>query len=100
MGKKGIIKVGGRNITEQEANKIALLAPHASVAIIKNYEVVKKFKLKLSKDVYNTIECNNPKCITNMEKSPTKFTIISQDPTKVRCNYCERTMLEEEIKIK
>lgn len=97
MGKKGLIKVGGRNLTEAEANKITLLAPYATVSIIKDYNVVKKLKLHLPKEVNNIIECNNPKCITNMEKVPTKFSIISDNPMRVRCNYCERIM--EEIKL-
>ena len=99
MATKGMIKVGGRNLTQEEANKIAILAPNASVAIIKDYNVVKKFKLKLPKQVHSIIQCNNPKCITNMEEAPTKFTILKQDPMRVRCDYCERVMKEEEIKL-
>ena len=59
MGKKGLIKVGGRNLTESEANKITLLAPYATVSIIKDYNVIKKLKLHLPKEVNNVIECNN-----------------------------------------
>ncbi|MFH1642861.1 MAG: aspartate carbamoyltransferase regulatory subunit [Nanoarchaeota archaeon] len=99
VNKKGIVKVGGRNITQDEANKIALLAPSASLSIIQNYNVVKKFKLNLPKNVLNIIKCNNPKCITNMETVPTKFAILKDDPLKARCLYCERVMVEGEIRI-
>lgn len=99
MGKKGIIKVGGRTLTEEELNKVSLLAPHATISVIKNYNVVKKLNLKLPKDVANIIECNNPKCITNLEDVPTRFSILKEAPMSVKCDYCERTMAEEEIKI-
>ncbi len=97
--KKGIIKIGGRDLTEEEVSKIAVLAPHATVSIIKNYDVKKKFKLKLPKQVFNIIQCNNPKCISNMEKIHTKFTISREKPLRVRCDYCERSMDVGDIKI-
>ena len=42
MGKKGIVKIGGKYLTQEEVNKIAIIAPHATVNIIENYEVKKK----------------------------------------------------------
>jgi len=99
MGHKGIIKVGGRTLTKEEQDKIALLAPKATISIIKNFDVTKKFNLECPKEVINIIKCNNPKCITNMEDVLTKFTITNENPTKSRCNYCERTMEEEDIEI-
>lgn len=44
---KDIIKVEGRELTPEEANRVAILAPTANLNIIRNYEVVKKFNLKL-----------------------------------------------------
>jgi aspartate carbamoyltransferase regulatory subunit len=100
MGKKGIIKIGGRNLTKDEVNKIALLAPHASVSLIKGFEIVKKFKLNLDDEVHKIIECNNPKCITNMEDADTKFSVVSEDPLRVRCKYCERIMEKDDINMR
>ena len=42
LGTKGIIKVANRQLTSEEVNKIALVAPHATLNIIKDYEVVSK----------------------------------------------------------
>jgi len=99
MGKKGIVKIGGRNLTEDELNKIALLAPKATIVIIKDYNVTKKLKLTVPKETNNTIICNNPKCITNLEHALTKFSVIREMPLKVKCYYCERSMNEEDIKL-
>ncbi|MFH2027871.1 MAG: aspartate carbamoyltransferase regulatory subunit [Nanoarchaeota archaeon] len=98
MGKKGIIKVGGRGLTEEEVNKIALLAPDATVSTIKDFEVVKKIRLKLPEEVYNILQCYNLGCITNKERIPTKFEVVNKSPLKIRCIYCQR--IQEEIKVK
>ncbi|HHT9152250.1 MAG TPA: aspartate carbamoyltransferase regulatory subunit, partial [Candidatus Hypogeohydataceae bacterium YC40] len=42
LGKKGIIKIEGKVLNQEEANKIALIAPNATLNIIKNFEVVEK----------------------------------------------------------
>ncbi|HIP58325.1 MAG TPA: aspartate carbamoyltransferase regulatory subunit, partial [Archaeoglobus profundus] len=43
MGKKDIVKVEGKFISERELNKIALIAPRATINLIKDYEIQKKF---------------------------------------------------------
>ena len=42
MGSKGIIKISERFFKDDELNKIALVAPNASVNIIRDFEVVEK----------------------------------------------------------
>ena len=39
IGKKGIVKVGGKSLTQEEVNKIAIVAPDATVNLIKSFEV-------------------------------------------------------------
>ena len=39
---KDIVKVEGRELNSKEVDKIALLAPHASINIIRDYVVVEK----------------------------------------------------------
>lgn len=97
MGKKGIIKIGGRFLTEDEVNKISILAPNATLNIIKNYEVKEKIKVKLPSEVCKIIKCSNPKCITNNEKVKTLFRVIKKSPLQVMCNHCERVMEADEI---
>jgi len=98
-GKKGIVKVGGKFLTKDEVNKIALVAPRATVNIIKNYDVKKKIKVNVPEFVGKIIKCSNPKCVTNMEKGvTTKFYVLSKSPLKVRCYYCERKVSEIKLK--
>ena len=99
IGKKGIIKVGGKSLTQEEVNKIAVVAPDATVNIIKNFRVKEKIKVKAPDVVENVIKCSNPVCITNNEQIATKFYVVKKDPLKVKCHYCERIMAKEDIEI-
>jgi aspartate carbamoyltransferase regulatory subunit len=99
IGTKDIVKVENRELVEEEANLLAIFAPQASVNIIKNYEVVKKFKLSLPSKVKNLLVCPNPKCITNHESMSSCFSVQQEDSqVKLKCDYCERTFLQEDIK--
>ena len=55
LGKKGIIKIGGRFLTKEEVDKIAILAPNATVNIIKDYEVKEKIKVQPPSDLLNIL---------------------------------------------
>lgn len=98
-GKKGIIKVGGKTLTKDEVDKIAVIAPKATVNIIQNYEVKEKIKVSVP-DIFNKIiKCSNPNCITNNENVKTIFYVVKKEPLKVKCHYCERSMEKEEIEL-
>ena len=99
MGKKGIIKIGGKNLTKEEVDKIALIAPNATVNIIKNYDVKEKIKVTIPSTINRIIKCSNPNCMTNNEKVTTKFYVLNKNPLKVRCHYCERNMDKEDISL-
>ncbi|MBS3102795.1 aspartate carbamoyltransferase regulatory subunit [Candidatus Woesearchaeota archaeon] len=99
MGKKGIVKVGGKSLTKEEVDKIALVAPNATVNIIKDYDVRKKLHVAVPDELENIIKCSNPNCITNNEKTDTKFYVVKKEPLKVKCHYCERLMEKEDIKL-
>lgn len=99
MGKKGIIKISGKDLTKEEVDKIALIAPNATVNIISNYDVRQKIKVSIPSIVNRIIKCSNPNCITNNEKMTTKFYVLNKEPLKVRCHYCERNMDKEDISL-
>jgi aspartate carbamoyltransferase regulatory subunit len=96
-GKKGLIKISGKFLTKEEVNKIALIAPEATVNIINNYNVKDKIKVKLPSEIDKIVKCSNPNCITNNEKVTTKFYVLSKEPLRIRCHYCERDMNTEDI---
>ena len=99
IGKKGIVKVAGKSLTQDEVNKIAIVAPDATVNIIKNYGVKEKIKVKTPDVIDNVVKCPNPVCITNSEQVSTKFYVVKKDPLKIKCHYCERSMGKEDIEI-
>ena len=99
LGKKGIVKVGGKSLTNEEVNKIAIVAPDATVNLIKNYDVKEKIKVKSPDVIDNVVKCSNPACVTNNEKASTKFYVVKKDPLSIKCHYCERSMGKEDIEI-
>jgi aspartate carbamoyltransferase regulatory subunit len=100
IGKKGVIKIDNRFLTKKEVNKIAILAPSATVSIIKNYKIKEKIAVKIPKELVGIINCSNPMCVTNREKVDTKFKVIRDDPLEVKCLYCERVYGKDELEIK
>lgn len=100
IGKKDIIKIENRELSKQEVNSIALIAPKATLIIINNFEVVSKTSLDMPDYIEEHIICSNPKCITNLEEIPSKYYINNSDFATARCVYCEKKYLVEELKIK
>ena len=89
LGTKGIIKVADTFFPEASLDRIAIIAPHAKVNIIRDYEVVEKRCVELPEVITGIVTCGNPKCITNNEPMKTRFEVIegSDEPT-LRCCYC------------
>lgn len=90
VGKKDLIKFENKIIDKDETDKIALVAPEATINIIKGGKVVEKRSIDMPEKINGFLKCMNPNCITNMEDVATKFKITSKAPVKVKCEYCER----------
>lgn len=89
-GRKGIIKVANLFFQSDEINKIALVAPSATLIVIRNYQVVEKRKVEIPDQIFRFVRCFNPNCITNHEKITTKFNVIDKEDLKLECIYCEK----------
>ena len=96
FGQKDIIKIEDRNLADKEINKIALIAPNATVNYIQNFQVVRKHKIVAPDSFEDVIRCPNPKCISNFEGKPV-LNVEEKSPLKVRCYYCERVYAQEEL---
>jgi len=96
-GKKGLIKVSNRFFESAEINKIALVAPTATLIEIRDFEVVNKTGVSIPDEVNEIAKCINPKCITNNEYVPTKFTVIDKEDIKLKCHYCEKITKKENV---
>jgi aspartate carbamoyltransferase regulatory subunit len=94
-GWKDVVKVEDRELDPREVDKISLIAPKATINIIRDFNVAEKYNLKLPEKVRGIVRCGNPSCITNLnEPVEPEFTIESTDPPILRCIYCDR-ILEE-----
>lgn len=100
LGKKGMIKISGKFLTEDEVKKVAVVAPNVTMCTVNDYKVLNKMQLSLPKDIKQIVLCNNPNCITNIEEVSTNFNVITNSPLRIRCHYCERTIDKEDIKLK
>ncbi len=99
LGKKGIIKVADKFFTDDEINRIAVVAPNVKLNIIRDYEVVEKKEVELPDDLIGIVKCANPKCITNNEPMHTRFHVIDKEACIIRCHYCEKEQKREDISI-
>ncbi len=97
LGRKAIIKVADRVFSDDEINKIALVAPMAKLNIIENYEVKEKKQVSLPDEVSGYVRCMNPKCITNHEAIRTLFSVVNKAPLALKCHYCEKVTTEEHM---
>ena len=95
---KDIVKVEGRELNSKEVDKIALLAPHASINIIRNYVVVEKQVVKLPEVLKGIVKCANPACISNSEEpvQPT-FYVEREEPLRLKCHYCGYIMEKQDV---
>ena len=90
-GKKGIIKIADKFFEDEELNKLALLAPEATVNVIRDFKVVEKKKVELPKEISGIAKCMNPKCVTNHQPITTRFTVnVKGNETSLLCHYCEK----------
>ena len=95
-GLKDIIKIEERALEEKELNKIALIAPSATVNFVHDYQIVKKRKISIPDAFEDVISCPNPKCISNKE-GVACLKVEKKNPLFVRCIYCERGYSQEEL---
>jgi len=97
MGRKAIIKIADKFFEKDEINRIALVAPHAKLNIIKEYAVVDKMLVDVPDGISGIVKCMNPKCITNNEKITTKFKVVDKKNVSLKCHYCEKITDQEHM---
>lgn len=99
FGSKGIVKISEKYFKSDEVNKISLAAPSATLIEIRDYDVIRKTKVKVPDTIEKIVRCFNPKCVTNNQDVETKFRVITDHHgrMKLKCHYCEKTMAQENI---
>ncbi len=99
LGKKGLIKISDRFFTDDEINKISVIAPNVVLNTIRDYNVVEKREVKMPDEIRNIIKCNNLNCITNNEPMATHFYVANRDTHTLKCRYCEKEVSLNDIKL-
>ena len=94
FGKKGIVKISDKFFTDEEINRLSVVAPKIVLNTIHNVEITQKRMVETPDVLSGIIKCNNPKCITNNEPMKTLFHAIGKDKHILRCHYCDK---EQEI---
>ena len=85
--------------SSEELNQLSVLAPNVTLNIIKEYEIIEKYKVEMPDELNGIIKCANPKCITNNEPMTTRFKIIDKQKGIIRCLYCEKNQIIDPEKL-
>ncbi len=94
LGCKDIVKVEDRELKEEEVDKISLIAPDATINIIRDFEVIEKHRVDLPDRLDGVVKCDNPNCISNtIEPVISKFS-VNKKPVELRCIYCDHVISE------
>lgn len=99
LGKKGLIKIADKFFTDDEINKISLIAPNVVLNTIRDYKVVEKREVKMPDEIDNLIKCNNLNCITNNEPMATHFYVSNRETNTLKCRYCEKEVNINDVKL-
>jgi len=99
LGRKDIVKVEGLELEEEQVSKIALIAPSATINIIRDYRVVEKIRVKTPGRVVGLLRCINPNCVSRLEREPiiSVFHVESVRPLRLRCEYCGAMLGQEDV---
>ncbi len=97
--KKDIIKVENKFLADDDTNKLAVIAPKATINIIKNYKLVEKRRASLPNEIDRIFRCSNPDCITNSsEHIESVMDVIDKEGTVLKCRYCSRVLDVNQLK--
>lgn len=92
--KKDIIKVEGRFLKDDDTNKLAVIAPRATVNIIRDYKLAEKRRVSLPNEIGRIFRCTNPECITNSEREHIEsvMDVMDREGLVLKCRYCTRIL--------
>jgi aspartate carbamoyltransferase regulatory subunit len=94
LGTKDIVKVEGRELSQDEVDVLSLIAPAASINIVREFEVVEKHRVERPREVEGVLSCPNPHCITTEDEPvESRFDVLDDG---IRCQYCD-TIVRQDI---
>ena len=73
-----------------DLEKLAFIDSDITINVVKNDKIIEKKKLELPEKLVNVCKCNNPRCITSIERGLDQIFLLTDKKKKVyRCYYCE-----------
>jgi len=99
MGKKDILKIEGVELRAPETQKLALVAPQATVNIIRDYKVAEKITVVPPERVSGVLVCPSSTCISTRRGEPIQgeFILKSRKPLVYTCVYCGSRISQSHI---
>jgi aspartate carbamoyltransferase regulatory subunit len=94
LGQKDIVKVEKLEISKAQVDRLAVIAPDATVNRIRNYRVVGKTKVEPERRLTGILRCPSPTCISSRAGEPvkSKFELYTEKPLTYACVYCSRQL--------
>jgi aspartate carbamoyltransferase regulatory subunit len=93
--KKDILKFENVELSAEEANLVALVSPHATINIIVDGKVARKFNTEAPEVIRGILTCSNPNCISNQNEPITsEFNLGTDEGHSYYCTYCERDIVD------
>ncbi|MFB6202598.1 MAG: aspartate carbamoyltransferase regulatory subunit [Halorhabdus sp.] len=94
LGTKDIVKVEDRELSQAELDVLSLIAPAATINIIRDFDVVEKHRVSRPEEVIGVLTCPNHNCITTEDEPvDSRFDVLEDG---VRCQYCE-TIVRDDV---
>jgi aspartate carbamoyltransferase, regulatory subunit len=98
LSRKDIVKIEDKVVDEREASIISLIAPEATINIVRDFNVVEKRNLRLPETIKGLLKCPNPLCVTNNDpEALSEFIKVSEKPLRLRCVYCDTYLNEADV---
>ncbi|MFC7195445.1 aspartate carbamoyltransferase regulatory subunit [Halosimplex aquaticum] len=100
LGSKDIVKVEGRELSQDEVDVLSLIAPAATINIVREFDVVEKHRAERPTEVVGVLSCPNRHCITTEDEPvESRFDVLDDG---IRCAYCDtivRDSIPEQIDV-
>ncbi len=94
-GRKDMLKIEDKLLTKSDTDKISLVAPNATINMIKGGKVSDKRKVSPPKELRCILTCPNMVCVTNQERGcSTRFLNAGG---RYKCYFCERCFSVEDF---
>lgn len=94
---KDLIKMENRTLSQDEIDAISLFCVGSSLAVIENYQIVKKIIVELPPTIHNIVVCPNSRCVSHQHISKFMTSKNRQNKINLTCHYCEQVFFLDSI---